>query len=90
LPPRQAITATRWYSARACDWSCRRCPAGVIAAARDVQLSGTNLTNKGALITGGRNVTVGMAGAIDNTSIPLNADWVGRPGLQSFVLTLTK
>ncbi|MHA7678613.1 two-partner secretion domain-containing protein [Cupriavidus sp. PET2-C1] len=53
-------------------------PAGVISAARDVQLSGTNLTNKGALITGGRNVTVGMAGSIDNNSIPLNADWVGR------------
>ncbi|MGO4330124.1 beta strand repeat-containing protein [Cupriavidus sp. M-11] len=53
-------------------------PAGVISAARDVQLSGTTLTNKGALITGGRNVTVGMAGAIDNTSLPLNADWVGR------------
>ncbi|MGH8045363.1 MAG: hypothetical protein ACREOX_12200, partial [Stenotrophomonas sp.] len=53
-------------------------PAGVISAARDVQLSGTNLTNKGALITGGRNVTVGMAGSIDNSSIPLNADWVGR------------
>ncbi|EHP37819.1 hemagglutinin-related protein, partial [Cupriavidus basilensis OR16] len=53
-------------------------PAGIISAARDAKLSGTNLTNKGALITGGRNVTVGMAGTIDNSSIPLNADWVGR------------
>ena len=52
-------------------------PAGVIAAARDVNLSGTTLTNNGALITGGRNVTVSMAGGIDNTSIALNANWHG-------------
>ncbi|WP_354681921.1 filamentous hemagglutinin N-terminal domain-containing protein [Cupriavidus necator] len=53
-------------------------PAGVISAARDVNLSGTTLTNNGALITGGRNVTVNMTGAVDNSSIPLNADWVGH------------
>jgi len=52
-------------------------PAGVISAARDVKLSGTTLTNNGALITGGRNVTVSMAGGIDNTSIALNANWHG-------------
>lgn len=53
-------------------------PAGVISAARDVNLSGTTLTNQGSLITAGRNVTVGMTGQVDNSSIPLNADWVGR------------
>ncbi|MFJ4291923.1 DUF637 domain-containing protein [Cupriavidus sp. NPDC089707] len=52
-------------------------PAGVILAARDVNLSGTTLTNHGALITGGRNVTVAMAGAVDNSSLALNADWSG-------------
>ncbi|MDO3621702.1 filamentous hemagglutinin N-terminal domain-containing protein [Ralstonia pseudosolanacearum] len=52
-------------------------PAGVISAARDVNLSGTTLTNNGALITGGRNVTVNMAGGIDNSSIALNANWHG-------------
>ncbi|MGA4047914.1 hemagglutinin [Ralstonia nicotianae] len=52
-------------------------PAGVISAARDVNLSGTTLTNNGALITGGRNVTVSMAGGIDNSSIALNANWHG-------------
>ncbi|WP_296228762.1 hemagglutinin [Ralstonia sp. UBA689] len=52
-------------------------PAGVISAARDVNLSGTTLSNNGALITGGRNVTVSMAGGIDNSSIALNANWHG-------------
>ncbi|WP_412770969.1 filamentous hemagglutinin N-terminal domain-containing protein [Ralstonia solanacearum] len=53
-------------------------PAGVISAARDVNLSGTTLTNNGALITGGRNVTVRMAGNVDNNSIALNANWYGH------------
>ncbi|WP_231586594.1 two-partner secretion domain-containing protein [Cupriavidus basilensis] len=53
-------------------------PAAVISAARDVQINGGTLTNKGALITGGRDVTVSASGAIDNSSLPLNADWVGR------------
>ncbi|MEF9406718.1 hemagglutinin [Ralstonia solanacearum K60] len=53
-------------------------PAGVISAARDVNLSGTTLTNNGALITGGRNVTVNMAGNVDNNSIALNANWYGH------------
>ncbi len=53
-------------------------PAGVISAARDVNLSGTTLTNNGALITGGRNVTVNMAGNVDNNSIALNANWHGH------------
>ncbi len=53
-------------------------PAAVISGARDVRLSGTTLTNKGSLITGGRDVTVEMTGAIDNRSISLNADWFGR------------
>ncbi|MHA6846608.1 two-partner secretion domain-containing protein [Ralstonia syzygii] len=53
-------------------------PAGVISAARDVNLSGTTLTNNGALITGGRNVTVNMAGNVDNNSIALNASWYGH------------
>ncbi len=53
-------------------------PAGVISAARDVNLSGTTLTNNGALITGGRNVAVRMAGNVDNNSIALNANWYGH------------
>ncbi|WP_265922419.1 two-partner secretion domain-containing protein [Cupriavidus nantongensis] len=53
-------------------------PAAVIQAARDVYLSGTSLTNKGSLIAAGRDATVSMAGPVDNSSIPLNADWVGR------------
>ncbi|MHA6902885.1 beta strand repeat-containing protein [Ralstonia syzygii subsp. celebesensis] len=53
-------------------------PAGVISAARDVNLSGTTLTNNGALITGGRNVTVNMAGNVENNSIALNANWYGH------------
>ncbi|NKG13318.1 hemagglutinin [Ralstonia solanacearum] len=53
-------------------------PAGVISAARDINLSGTTLTNNGALITGGRNVTVNMAGNVDNNSIALNANWYGH------------
>lgn len=53
-------------------------PAGVISAARDVNLSGTTLTNNGALITGGRTVTVNMAGNVDNNSIALNANWHGH------------
>ncbi|WP_247538246.1 beta strand repeat-containing protein [Ralstonia pseudosolanacearum] len=53
-------------------------PAGVISAARDVNLSGTTLTNTGALITGGRNVTVNMAGGVNNSSIALNANWHGE------------
>ncbi|WP_454725791.1 MULTISPECIES: two-partner secretion domain-containing protein [Cupriavidus] len=53
-------------------------PAAVISAARDVQINGGTLTNKGALITGGRDVTVSASGAIDNSSLPLNADWIGR------------
>ncbi|NKA93517.1 hemagglutinin [Ralstonia solanacearum] len=52
-------------------------PAGVISAARNVNLSGTTLTNHGALITGGQSVTVNMAGGIDNSSIALNANWHG-------------
>ncbi|CAG9181599.1 hypothetical protein LMG23992_04537 [Cupriavidus laharis] len=53
-------------------------PAGVIQAARDVNLSGTTLTNHGALISGGHDVTVAMSGPVDNSSIALNASWVGR------------
>ncbi|WP_412770134.1 filamentous hemagglutinin N-terminal domain-containing protein, partial [Ralstonia pseudosolanacearum] len=53
-------------------------PAGVISAARDVNLSGTTLANNGALITGGRNVTVNMAGNVENNSIALNASWYGH------------
>lgn len=53
-------------------------PAAIISAARDVKLHGTTLSNNGALITGGRDVTVSMAAGVDNSSIALNADWVGR------------
>ncbi|SPC10168.1 EndoU domain-containing protein [Cupriavidus taiwanensis] len=53
-------------------------PAGVISAARDVNLSGTTLTNTGALITGGRDVTIKVDAPVNNNSIALNAEWVGR------------
>lgn len=53
-------------------------PAGIIAAARDVKLAGTTLSNRGALIAGGRDVTVDMVDGVDNASIALNADWIGR------------
>ncbi|ULX52735.1 hemagglutinin [Cupriavidus taiwanensis] len=53
-------------------------PAGVISAARDVNLSGTTLTNTGSLITGGRDVTIKVDAPVNNNSIALNAEWVGR------------
>ncbi|XYI30543.1 DUF637 domain-containing protein [Cupriavidus oxalaticus] len=53
-------------------------PAGVISAARDVNLSGTALTNTGALITGGRDVTIKVDAPVNNNSIALNAEWAGR------------
>ncbi|MGT2456173.1 DUF637 domain-containing protein [Cupriavidus basilensis] len=53
-------------------------PAAVITAARDVRLSGGTLANHGGLISAGQDVTVRMSGAVDNNSIALNADWIGR------------
>ncbi|WP_454757135.1 beta strand repeat-containing protein [Cupriavidus campinensis] len=53
-------------------------PAAVISGARDVFIQGGSVNNHGALISGGRNVSVQATGGVDNTAIALNADWVGR------------
>lgn len=53
-------------------------PAAVISGARDVFIEGGSVDNHGALISGGRNVSVQASGGVDNTAIALNADWIGR------------